>query len=209
MDSIFRDFTYEAYKNIFECIKYRGLKAESPQVDAATLIEIFRKNYECEVIATGRETTIFLLFAAKRDTKVGDLFKQIKSAITKHERRGMQRYSLVVDIDISKKPIILNLLNKITEEYAESISNQKTYYEIISYDQMTFNWPASDHHTPHSIVGPEDEDIKYLEATRLNKYKIRINDTGNIWCGGKPGDMIKIVGKNSLITYRIVINALV
>ena len=197
--SIYRNIQYEVYQNIFEMIKYRQLTTQTPKIDENLLRETLRRNQEISIDAG---ETIFIMTWTDPNTKFADYYKIINKAIKNNSRASTKRISLIGNIKVEDNKDILKILKKLEEDWPD------IYVDFISYEQIQINWPQCSAYIPHRVLPEDDENIKYIKETHLEMPRIRMNDTGCLWCGGKPKDIIEIKRLNGTIAYRIVVSAL-
>lgn len=201
-DEIFRDIYYEIYKNIFNMIKYRQGKLIGSPVSIEDFKTIQRTK---QYISIEANENIFIMLFADSSLKMSDLYKIINPAIKNSRRESTERISLILNIDTKRNTNIIKILKKIDEDWNSS----RIYFEIIAYEQIQINWPECIAYVPHKILDKEDPNIKYILNTHLELPRIAKNDTGTLWCGGKPGDIIEVRRLNNTIAYRIVIDGLI
>lgn len=210
---------YTVYKNLIICLtKYRKLRVtvdgnkNAADLTEPEFLEAINKGY-ISMVATPtpdanakRPVVVFLMVPDTEYIKKTPKFKSLmqKFMITR-TKDGAIKFHEQDYLIVSKE-----VINKLIQKEIVNIKKQgKILVERCEYRHFIIEKPLHDA-MPEHVIATEDEIIaieKTMKISRVNLPKIASTDNGAVWCGVRPGQVVKIHRKSettgTAIGYRV------
>lgn len=171
------------YKNILACIEHQGCKAPPALSDSDVFDEFKRREYlEIPyVTARGKSARFYLVPAESKYVISTPAFEKLLKFIP-----------LTLDeVFIVTEPLSTHITKKVD---AFVIQNPSLYFMILTPRYFVFNIPTHAAYIKHEVVSKDDvKDVCWSMYSDVNKFqKINHTDVMAIWCGARPGDLVRI-----------------
>lgn len=195
---------YDIYQNIGKALEHRGGAVATPMLTE----DAFQKTMQKEeyVVVRGNRSghrylpdrdMVFILFS-KKSEKISKNDKFLAAWQSIFPKTGPHVDNVVI---VTHSALTYYIKSTLASIRAES---PNLYIEVCMFYAFLMNFPESSVYCKHEVADP-DEVKKLCDQQRTEPLfkKIRADDTGAIWIGARPGDIVKVIRPSHNSGYSI------